>query len=76
MPRYHFTVRNSDTHDDPEGSECPDDAAAREHAIRVIRELRHGKGDDWKGWSMEVTQGQRLVWRLPFEAIEPDVPSR
>jgi hypothetical protein len=77
MPRYHFAVLNtSSRHEDQEGTELPDDAAAREYAIRVIRELRRGEGDNWKGWVLEVTQGDRLVWQLPFEAIEPDVPSR
>jgi hypothetical protein len=41
MPRYHFAVRNSDKHEDAEGTVLADDAAAREYAIRVIRELRH-----------------------------------
>ena len=74
MPRYHFAVLNtSSRQEDQEGTVLPDDAAAREYAIRVIGELR--RGDNWKGWLLEVTQGERLVWQLPFEAIEPDVPS-
>jgi hypothetical protein len=32
----------------------PNDAAAREYAIRVIRELQHGEGENWKGWMMEI----------------------
>jgi hypothetical protein len=75
MPRYHFAVRNSDRHDDPDGTELADDAAAREYAMRVIRELQHGDGDNWRGWTMEVTQDGRRVWQIPFETIEPSDPS-
>jgi Domain of unknown function (DUF6894) len=71
MPLYYFAVLNSDRHDDPDGTELPDDAAARTYAMKVIRELQHGEGHNWRGWTMEVTQGQRLVWQTPFEAVGP-----
>jgi hypothetical protein len=72
VPRYRFAVNGSARYDDPDGPELPDDAAARDYAIRVIRELQHGEGHSWRGWTMEVTEGQRLVWQIPFEAAEPD----
>jgi hypothetical protein len=53
------------------GTELPDDAAAREFAAKVMRGLVQQQDDDWHGWTMEVRQGGRLVWQLPFDAIEP-----
>ena len=54
MPRYHFAVLNtSSRHEDQEGTVLPDDAAAREYAIRVIGELRRGE---------EIT-GKAGCWR-------------
>ena len=37
MPHYHFAVTDTARYDEPDGTELPDDAAAREYAIRVIR---------------------------------------
>jgi hypothetical protein len=73
MPRYLFALRHSDHDDldnDPDGVELPDDVTAREFAVKVIRGLLES-GENWKGWVMEVTQGDRCVWNLPFDAIEP-----
>ena len=73
MPRYRFVVRHSayaDLEDDEAGTELPDDAAAREFASKVIRGLVRQQQDDWHGWTMEVRQGARQVWQLPFDAIE------
>jgi hypothetical protein len=78
MPRYRFDVRHLDDgeylEDNPAGVELPDDAAAREFALKVMRRLVEGGDDDWEGWTMEVTEGGRSVWRLPFDAIEPREP--
>jgi hypothetical protein len=79
MPRYLFAVRHpafDDVEDDPAGMELPDDAAAREFAVKVMRRLAQRKEDNWDGWTMEVvTEGGRRVWELPFNAIEPSAPS-
>ena len=65
-----------DVEDDPAGMELPDDAAAREFAVKVMRRLAQRKEDNWEGWTMEVvTEGGRRVWELPFNAIEPSAPS-
>ena len=72
MPRYHFAVIDLIRHDDPDGTDLPDDTAAREYANRVIRELQHGEGHSWRGWTIEVTEGQRTVEQIPFEAVEAD----
>jgi hypothetical protein len=38
------------------------------HAGATVRRGRH-----WTGWTVEeVTQGQRIVWQIPFEAVEPN----
>jgi hypothetical protein len=73
MPRYLLSVRHFDNDylvDEPEGVQLSDDAAAREFALRVMRGLLI-KEENWEGWTMEVTQGGRRVWRLPFDAMEP-----
>ena len=49
IPLYYFAVLNSDRHDDPDGTELPDDAAARTYARKVIRELQHGEGTQLEG---------------------------
>jgi hypothetical protein len=72
MPRYHFAVKDAARYDDPDGTELPDDAAARDYAIRIIREVQHGEEHNWTGWTMEVRQGQRIVWQIPFETVEPN----
>jgi len=51
------------------GTELPNDAAAREFAAKVMRGLLDQREDDWHGWTMEVREGQRRVWQLPFDAI-------
>jgi|tagenome__1003787_1003787.scaffolds.fasta_scaffold10429899_1 hypothetical protein len=67
MPRYGFTIRNSDRFDDEEGVLLPDDLAARTHAIGIIQELEKASETDWAGHTMEVTRDGRLVWKIPFE---------
>jgi hypothetical protein len=74
MPRYHFDVRHLEDgdylEDNPAGVELPDDAAAREFALNVMRGLADSLDEDWTGWTMEVTEGGRPVWRLPFDAMK------
>ena len=66
MALYRFAVRNSHWYDDPEGTELPDDEAARELALQVIRDLKKNNETGWKGWTIEVTDGDRRVWQIPF----------
>jgi hypothetical protein len=73
MPHYVLSVRHFDNDylvDEPQGVQLADDGAAREFALRVMRGLVI-KEENWEGWTMEVTQGGRRVWRLPFDAMEP-----
>jgi hypothetical protein len=58
MPRYQFDVRHLDgdyLEDDPAGVELPDDVAAREFSLKVMRGLVDSLDEDWTGWTMEVT---------------------
>jgi hypothetical protein len=66
MPLYHFAVHKSHLHDDPDGTELADDAAAREMALQVIRDLKRNNETVWKGRTIEVTEGDRQVWQIPF----------
>jgi hypothetical protein len=66
MPLYHFAVHNSHVHDDPEGTELPDDGAARKEALQIIRDLKRNNVGMWTGWTIEVTEGVRQVWQIPF----------
>jgi hypothetical protein len=70
MPLYRFAVRNSHWHDDPGGTELPDDEAAPEEALQVIHDLKKNNVSGWKGWTIEVTDSDRQVWQIPFYATE------
>jgi hypothetical protein len=66
MPLYHFAVHNSHLHDDPDGTELPDDGAAHKEALRIIGDLKRNNVGIWTGWTIEVTDGGRRVWQIPF----------
>jgi hypothetical protein len=67
MPLYHFAVHNGHLLDDPEATESlPDDEAAHEHALQVIRDLKRNNETAWKAWTIVVTDGDRLVRQIPF----------
>ena len=70
MTLYHFVVHNSHLHDDPEGTELLDDVAARVVALQVIRDLKKNNDAKWIGWTMEVRDGDRQVWQIPFAGAE------
>jgi len=60
-------IRGSYWVDDPDGTELPNDAAAREEALQVIRDLKKNQTElRWNGWVVEVTQRGRRVWQIPF----------
>ena len=76
MPRYRFTIRDSDSFDDEDGVILPDDLSARTHAIGIIQELEKASATDWAGHTMEVTRDGRLFWEIPFELASVDPASR
>jgi hypothetical protein len=70
MTLFGFAVHNSNWHDDPEGTELPDDGAACEEALQVIRDLKKSNETGWRGWTIEVKDGDRRVWQIPFAGTE------
>ena len=71
MPLYRFALHNGHRLDDEEAAEfLADDEAAREEALQIIRDLKKGNASGWKGWRVEVTDGDRPVWQIPFIGAE------
>jgi hypothetical protein len=58
MPRYYFHISNRQERlDNPKGMDLPGNAAAREEAVVLAGQLRHGKvmpGRSWQGWFVTV----------------------
>ena len=56
--------------EDPDGSECPDDASIRREAIEGAREIMAEhirKGRDVSDWSFEIVdEDNRPVMTVPF----------
>jgi hypothetical protein len=70
VPRYFFNIRSLDHEDrDRLGKSLPDDAAALDHAVRIIRDLRQEGGHEDPG-SMMIVRNEILktVLSLPFLA--------
>ena len=71
MPLYRFALHNGHRLDDEEAAEfLPDDEAAREEALQIIRDLKKSNASGWKGWRVEVTDGDRQVCQIPFIGAE------
>jgi hypothetical protein len=67
MPLYQFALHNGHRLDDQEATVfLPDDRAAREEALQIIHDLKKNNVSGWKGWTIEVTDGDRQVWQIPF----------
>jgi hypothetical protein len=79
MPRYHFHLTDGKEVVNPaKGLELPGNAAAREEALALARELKDGKvmpGRKWDGWFVEIKDdhGHR-VDLVPVD-LAPDEPS-
>ena len=79
MPRYHFDLTDgSESVTHAQGIELPGNAAAREEAVALARELKDGKvmpGRNWDGWFVEIKDDQgRRVDAVPID-LAPDEPS-
>ena len=66
MPAYRFTVFDGRDRDDPEGMELPDDEAARREVAFILRDLGKTQASGRNDWTIEVMEGNRLVWKIPF----------
>ncbi len=71
MPLYSFALRNGNRLDDLEATELlSDDEAAREEALQIIHDLKKSNVTGWRGWRVEVRDGDRQVWQIPFIGLE------
>jgi hypothetical protein len=66
MPLYRFALQGTFPIPDLEGTECSDDEGALSFGVQVIRELMDGDPDQYNGWCMEISEGQRIVASLSF----------
>jgi hypothetical protein len=79
MPRYHFHLTDGThvlkTH---QGLELPGNAAAREEAVRLARELKNGTvlpGRKWDAWFVSIVdQHGHQVDTVPIGGV-PEEPS-
>lgn len=84
MPRYHFHLSNGkEVVKNPTSLELPGNAAAREEALVLARDLREGKvmpDRKWDGWFVDVidSHGHRVdtipIDLAPQEPWEPITP--
>lgn len=73
MPRFHFHLRaRGRVHNDSDGTEFPDIAAAREHASTVAQELMQHSAGRTRHWSLRVdaATGERQ-FDLYFADVDP-----
>src|SRR5512142_672794 len=73
MPIFHFHLRaHGRIHRDADGTDLPDLAAAREHALAVAGELMRGSGTGTRHWSMYVEDdADELRLELYFADVDP-----
>jgi hypothetical protein len=73
LRRYRFKIRWSDGREDvdDEGEVLPDDTAARDYALRMIRELKEDGGYDEPGLKMVVIDDSGdEIFQFPFEFFQ------
>ena len=71
MPRYRFTIQDTDRFEDEDGVLLPDDQAARDYAVQIVHELQKADEESWRSFTMEAIREGRVVWRIPFEVMYP-----
>jgi hypothetical protein len=64
VPRYRFTIRDTDHFDDEDGVILPDDQSARAYGVRIMNELQKADEADWAGYILEVIRDNRIIWRI------------
>ena len=75
MPRYFLNLTDGQqVVEDPEGLELPGEAAAREEAAVLARDLVAHQEGDWRGWSVAITDDKgRQVDLIPvINTQDPD----
>jgi hypothetical protein len=78
MPRYYFHLTDGkDVLKNSKGLELPGNAAAREEAVVLARDLKDGKvmpGRKWRGWSVAIIdQHGHRVDSVPID-VAPEAP--
>ncbi len=76
MPRYFFNLTDGrKSIPDQEGTELPDDHAARAHAFRVMRELARNREEQTSAWRLVVVCERHGApcFELPFAPLEASV---
>jgi len=62
MPRYYFHLTNGEQIlNNHQGLDLPGDAAARDDALALARDLKHGaamRGWNWDGWFVNIVNEQ------------------
>jgi hypothetical protein len=77
MPRYAFYLTDGREELDPErGIDLAGDAAAREQALVIARDLRDGNmfpGRQWDGWFVKIVdENGRPIETVPIALVQPD----
>jgi hypothetical protein len=59
VPRYRFTIRDTDRFDDEDGMILPDDGTAREYAIKIM------DATNWCATAEKAVPSLRVLWTDP-----------
>jgi hypothetical protein len=72
MPRYYFDLKKRDeTLYDNDGADLPDEAAARDHALRVMSELMRNTNARTRSWRLAVMgQDRQSCFELLFASYD------
>lgn len=75
MPRYYFNLKKREgTLVDPDGTDLPDEAAAREHALQVMSELMRNASVRTRAWRLAVMdQDRRSCFELLFASHDDSI---
>ena len=74
MPRYFFNLNDGrQIVPDIEGTELPDEEAARAHGCQVVRELARNREKTTTAWRLAVCDAQGTCFELPFVSIDDPV---
>jgi hypothetical protein len=66
MPYYEFALDNGGGREDLGGMMLTDDTEAITLGKQVVQDLKRQAGD-YQRWSIDITEGERIVGTIPFE---------